>query len=295
MNGSCLWNFGATTAVVEAMRTCLSSLLVLGVAATAHAQPALELPQPSPHARTDQRVGLTDLSIDYSSPGVKGRKIWGDLLPWGKVWRAGANAATKLTASRDFTFGGVTVKAGTYSVFITPGKPQWVVVLNSDTGASEQTHDASKDIAKASVTPAQLPALRERLLWYFTDTTEDKTSLDLEWERVRIRVPIAVETAKQVLASIDQVTNDAWRPHFASANYLFEKGEVDRALALVDKSIAIKSTWRNEWLRAQIDWKKGNKVEARARAAKVQDLGKGDQPYETFFKDQITKTVAGWK
>src|ERR1051326_4396612 len=106
-NASCLWNFGATTAVVVAMRTCLSALFVLGAAATAHAHPALELPQPSPHARTDQRVGLTELSIDYSSPGVKGRKIWGDLLPWGKVWRAGANAATKLTASRAFTFGGV--------------------------------------------------------------------------------------------------------------------------------------------------------------------------------------------
>jgi len=277
------------------MRTCLSSLLVLGVAATAHAQPALELPQVSPHARTDQHVGLTDLSIDYSSPGVKGRKIWGDLLPWGKVWRAGANAATKLTASRDFTFGGTSVKAGTYSVFITPGKPQWVVVLNSDTGASEQSHDAKNDIASVKITPQALPAVRERLLWYFTDTSDDKTSLDLEWERVRVRIPIKVDTNAQVRASIDKVTDDAWRPHFASANWLFEHGDVDRALALVDKSIEIKSTWRNEWLRAQLDMAKGKKAEAKARADRAMELGKGDQTYETFFKANIVKTVAGWK
>jgi hypothetical protein len=263
--------------------------------ASARAQPAPELPQPSPHARSEQRVGLTELAIDYSSPGVKGRKIWGELLPYDKVWRAGANQATKLIASKDFTFGGVAVKAGTYSLFITPGKPAWTIVLNTDTGASEQAHDAKNDIASVKVAPQALPAVRERLLWYFTDTTDDKTSLDLEWERIRIRIPIAVDTAAQVHASIDKATDDAWRPHFASANYLFEHGDVDRALALVDKSIAIKSTWRNEWLRAQIDFKKGNKADAKTRAQRAMELGKDDQAYETFFKANITKTVAGWR
>jgi hypothetical protein len=263
--------------------------------ASAKAQPAPDLPQVSPHARTEQRVGLTELAIDYSSPAVKGRKIWGELLPYDKLWRAGANQATKLVASKDFTFGGVAVKAGTYSLFITPGRPAWTVVLNTDTGASEQTHDAKNDIASIKIAPQALPAVRERLLWYFTDTSDDKTSLDLEWERVRIRIPIKVDTNAQVRASIDKVTDDAWRPHFASANWLFEHGDVDRALALVDKSIEIKSTWRNEWLRAQIDMTKGKKTEAKARAEHAMQLGTGDQTYETFFKANITKTVAGWK
>src|SRR4051812_31675087 len=88
----------------------------------AAAQAVIETPSPSPKARVEQRVGVTDVAIDYSSPGVKARKIWGELVPYDKVWRAGANAPTKLTVSRDFTFGGAAVKAGSYSVFMTPGK-----------------------------------------------------------------------------------------------------------------------------------------------------------------------------
>src|SRR5262252_2950779 len=88
----------------------------------AAAQSAIETPAPSPKARTEQRVGITDVSIDYSSPGVKGRKIWGELVPYDKLWRAGANAATKLTVSRDFALGGVQLKAGSYAMLITPGK-----------------------------------------------------------------------------------------------------------------------------------------------------------------------------
>jgi hypothetical protein len=279
------------------MRACPKSILILLLCpiAAAQAQGVPELPQPSPHARTEQRVGLTDLAIDYSSPGVKGRKIWGDLLPYDKLWRAGANAATKLVASRDFTFGTVAVKAGTYSLFITPSKRAWTVVLNSDTGASEQTHDASKDIASIAVTPSTLPAARERLLWYFTDTTEAKTSLDLEWERVRVRIPIAVGTKTQVMAAIDKATDEAWRPHAASASYLMDAGDLDRALALIDKSIAIKSTWRNEWVRAQIEQKKGNKTEAKAGVERAKALGNGDPVFEEVFKAQIAKTIAGWK
>src|SRR5215831_14838146 len=107
----------------------------------AAAQSAIETPAPSPKARVEQRVGITDLSIDYSSPGVKGRKIWGEVVPYDKVWRAGANAPTKLTVSRDFAFGGTPVKAGSYSLFVTPGKKTWTVALNTDLTATQESHD----------------------------------------------------------------------------------------------------------------------------------------------------------
>src|SRR6476469_7550159 len=119
-----------------------------------------EMPAPSPKAKVEQRFGITDVSIDYSSPGVKGRKIWGQVVPYDKVWRAGANAPTKLTVSRDFAFAGTPVKAGSYAVFVTPGKTSWAVALNSDLGATQDSHDAQKDVARAAVTPAALPALR---------------------------------------------------------------------------------------------------------------------------------------
>src|SRR5258707_1135501 len=108
----------------------------------AWAQGAIELPAPSPKARVEQRVGITDLSIDYSSPGVKGRKIWGEVVPYDKVWRAGANAPTKLTVSRNFSFGGAAVPAGSYAVFVTPGKKTWEVALNTDLNATQDSHDA---------------------------------------------------------------------------------------------------------------------------------------------------------
>src|SRR3954471_1165981 len=104
----------------------------------AAAQPAaIETPAPSPRARVEQRVGITDVSIDYSSPGVKGRKIWGEVVPYDKTWRAGANAPTKLTVSRDVSFGGAPVPAGTYSLFMIPGKASWTVLLNKNVTASQ--------------------------------------------------------------------------------------------------------------------------------------------------------------
>ena len=261
----------------------------------AAAQPAIETPAPSPKARVEQRVGITDVSIDYSSPGVKARKIWGDLVPYDKVWRAGANAPTKLTVSRDFTFGGTAVKAGSYSVFMTPGKKTWTVALNTDLTATQDSHDDKIDVARAQVTPAALPAVRERVIYLFSDTQDDRTNLDLEWERVRIRVPIAIDTKALAGAGIEKALAAAWQPHATAASYYFNAGDLARALTLVDKSIAIESNWRNEWLRAQIQGKKGNKGEATASANRALALSKGDANFKQNDQPNNDKTHTGWK
>src|SRR3954470_15725086 len=179
------------------MRTTLVSAVVVticGAASVASAQSAIELPQPSPKARVEQRVGITDVAIDYSSPGVKGRKIWGELIAYDKVWRAGANQPTKLTVSRDFSFGGTAVKAGSYSLFMIPGKASWTVLLNTDLTVSQEDHDAKNDIARVTVKPVALQAPRERLRYTFDDTTDSTTTLALEWERLRIQLPLAIDT-----------------------------------------------------------------------------------------------------
>jgi hypothetical protein len=256
---------------------------------------AIEVPAPSPKARIEQRVGITDVSIDYSSPGVKGRKIWGDVVPYDKVWRAGANAPTKLTVSRDFAFGGTAVKAGSYAVYVTPGKKTWAVALNTDLGSTQDTHDAKNDVARVMVTPAALPAVRERLVYLFSDTADDRTSVDLEWERVRIRVPITIDTKAAVSAGIEKAIAAAWQPHATAASYYLNTGDATRALELVDRSIAIESTWRTEWLRAQIQGKKGNKAEATASANRALALGKGDVGFEQNVQPNIVKALAGWK
>jgi len=263
--------------------------------AQAPGQAMIEVPAPSPRARVEQRVGITDLSIDYSSPGVKGRKIWGEVVPYDKVWRAGANAPTKLTVSRDFTFGGMPVKAGSYAVYVTPSKKVWTVVLNTDLTSNQDTYDTKNDVAHAQVTPQALPALRERLVYLFSDTQDDRSNLDLEWERVRIRVPVTIDTRALVTAGLDKAMAAAWQPHATSASYFLEIGDLARALAAADKSIAIEPSWRNEWLRAQIQGKKGNKAEASASANRALALGKGDANFERNVQPTITKALAGWK
>src|SRR4051812_27534598 len=115
--------------VSRSISLCAAALLTLLLAASP-ARADLDLPRPSPFAKVSQTVGLTDITVDYSSPGVKGRKIWGGLVPYDQMWRAGANTATKVTFSKDVTFAGKPVPAGSYSFFLVPGKSEWTVVLN---------------------------------------------------------------------------------------------------------------------------------------------------------------------
>ncbi len=262
----------------------------------ARAQGIPELPQPSPLVRVEQRVGVTDFAIEYSSPGVKGRPIWDTLVPYGKLWRTGANAATKLSASRDFRFGDVAVPAGTYSLFTIPGADSWTVVLNSQSELSgTRGHDPANDVASIQIKPEAVPH-RERLTFIFSNTEDAATRLDFEWEKVRIAIPIAVDSKAHALANIDKSLGDAWRPHFASARWLLDNGgDLDTALGYVDTSIAIRETWWNHWVRAQILGKQGKPAEARQAAETASRLGQSDEIFTEFFAPAVNKAIAGWK
>jgi len=275
---------------------CLCALSLPFIPHAARAQAVPELPQPSPKARVEQRVGLTDFSVDYSSPAVKGRAIWGALVPYDKPWRTGANAATKLTASKDFVIAGKPLPAGSYALYTIPGKTSWTVVLNSGLEAwGNEGYDAKKDVARVSVTPAA-GAPRERLTFTFDDTSDAGTKLTLEWEKLRVAIPISVDTKGQSLKNIQAATDDAWRPHFAAARYILESGgDLDQALKYVDLSIGIKPTWWNNWVRAQILQKKGRAQDAVASGEKTLQLGNGDRVFDGFFKADVTKAVAEWK
>jgi hypothetical protein len=281
-------------------RSSLPFALALCLAAvsthnTVAAQAAPELPAPSPKARVEQRVGLTDFTVDYSSPGVKGRPVFGKLVPYDKPWRTGANANTKLTASREFTFGDKKVPAGSYSLYTIPGKASWTVALSSQTDAVGNEYDATKDVARVTVKPAPIK-MRERLTFLFSATTDDNARLELEWEKVRLAIPLAVDTKAQALANIDKAVDEAWRPQFTAARYLLESGgDLNKALSLADASIAVKPTWWNNWVRAQVLAKQNKLPDAAAAGEKAQQLGTGDRVYEGFFKTDVTKAVTDWK
>ncbi len=272
---------------------CVFSALVALSALPARAQ--LKLPAPSPLAKVSQEVGLTEISVEYSSPGAKGRKIWGALVPHDKIWRTGANAATKISFSRDVIFGGKSVPAGTYSIVTVPSASQWTVVLNKELGlfVGGATYDSKDDVARVTVTPTAIP-LRERMTFLFSNTTEGETSLDLEWEKLRVSVPIKVDTAAHAQAAIKSALEGSGRAHVNAARYVADTlKDYDTALKYVDASIGIQSTWYNNWIKADILARKGKYAEARKFAQTAWDMGNKDSNF--FYRDAVSKALADWK
>jgi len=234
----------------------LASLLVLAPVALAD----LDLPRPSPFAKTWQVVGLTEITVDYSSPGVKGRKIWGGLVPYDQMWRAGANQATKVTFSKDVTFAGKPVPAGTYALFVIPGKSDWTVILNkkADQPGTGRDYKQDQDLLRVQVKPKSAP-FRERLAYLVADFTDDKANLDLEWEKLRLSIPIGLGTAAQAQANIQAAIDGTWRTYANAARYMLEnKKDYDAGLKLADQSLAMKEDWYNLWIKAELVAAKGD-------------------------------------
>jgi hypothetical protein len=278
------------------MRKLLSCGIALGLtlalAAPAAAQ-GIDLPRPSPLARVMQTVGLTEVTVEYSSPAARGRKIWGGLVPYGKVWRTGANAATKVTFTKDVTVDGHKVPAGSYSLFTIPGPNGWTVILNKNVTASEQTYKQADDLLRVAA-KAKPAGARERLTFVFGDTSETATSLDLEWAGLRVSLPIKAGTAAQVDENLKALADGGWRPFNAAARYLLEtRKDYPGALKFVDQSLQLKEEWFNLWTKAQILAAMGKKTEACPLAQKANALGE-KAPF-FFYRDQVKKGLADWK
>ena len=274
------------------LRFALPLPLMLVFAAPAAAQ-TIDLPRPSPNAKVSQMVGLTEVALEYSSPAVRGRKIWGGLVPYGKLWRMGANAATKLTVSKDVTIGGTPVPAGAYSLHTIPGQQSWTVIVNKNPTAQTREYKPELDVVRLTVKPKAMGA-RERLVFVFADTTESATSLDLEWAGQRVSIPIKAHTDEQVAATLKDLEGGLWRMDTAAARYLFEsKKDYDRAMKFVDRSLSLKEEWLNSWTKAQILAAKGQRPAACPYALKARALGE-KAPY-FFFADEVKKAIADWK
>lgn len=255
----------------------------------------LKLPAASPLAKVSQDVGLTTISVEYSSPGVKGRKIWGELVPWDKQWRTGADAPTKITFSREVSFGGKPVPAGTYAIYTLPTQKGWTVALSKDvaTWPGSKPYDAKDDVVRVPATTASIPH-RERLTFLFTNTTDNDTSLDMEWEKLRVSVPIKADTEAQTQAAIKAEIDGAWRMPARAARYEIETTKNhDAALKYAELSIAIQPTWYNNWMKAQALAGKGNYAEARKFAQASWDMGEKDPGF--FYKDAVAKALKEWK
>ena len=255
----------------------------------------LDLPRPSPFAKVVQTVGLTDITVDYSSPGVKGRKIWGAVVPYDQMWRAGANSATKITFSRDVSFADRPVAAGTYAFFVIPTKGAWTVILNkkADQPGTGRDYKQADDLLRVQVTPKAAP-FRERLAYAITDFTDDKASLELEWEKLRLAIPLAVQTSAQALANINSAVDGTWRTYANAARYLLDsKKDYDTGMKYIDQSLALKEDWYNVWIKAELQAAKGNTKDARATGEHAYELGKKSDGF--FLEGEVKKTLEEWK
>ncbi|MFM9944843.1 MAG: DUF2911 domain-containing protein [Bacteroidia bacterium] len=268
----------------------------------------LVLPQPSPKASVMQTVGLTDITIDYSSPGVKGRVIWGDVVPYDKAWRAGANSATKITFSRDVTINGTAVPKGSYSIIMTPGRIDWTVHINKDAAASADAHKPELDIVKiktSTITTSVAAAdgvvsligsqiSTERLTYNFSDFTNEEVTVNMLWEKIKISFTVKVDTEKQAVENIDKATNGVWGIYNNSARYYLDKKDYDKALGFVNQSLASSDQWFNNWVKAQILAGQGKNEEAYIHAAKAKELGDKASAGSFFFKDAVEKALVDW-
>lgn len=259
---------------------------------SSHAQ---ELPRPSPYATVKQTVGLTDITIDYSSPGVKGREIWGKLVPYGELWRTGANKATKITFSKDVTINGENVPAGSYSLFTIPGKDEWTVILNKETELwGTGGYKEENDLMRFNVKPETSSMMWERLHFVFTDFTDSEATVNLFWKKLNLPFKVMVNTDEQALENIKSTLKDAWRPYANAARYYLENGKsLDEALQYIDKSISISNEWFNNWLKAEILHAKKDNKEALKYAQTAKELG--DKSANFFYKSKVEAALKEWK
>jgi len=269
----------------------LSLLAVLALPAAAQ---RLELPSKSPAAKVSQRVGLTDLSVEYSSPAVHGRAIWGALVPFGEVWRTGANLSTQLTFSKDVTVGETAVPAGTYAFFAIPTASSWTLILNKDNkqwGSSDYKKEL--DVARVTVKPQAIPP-RERLAYQFTSFTDEVASLDLEWEKVRVSLPIKLGTAAQAQANIKAAVDAQPGTLTAAAAFYLDQKDYAQGLQLADRALAMRESWQGLWVKARLLAGSGKTRDAVALAEKVQTLGAKDG--DNFFAaNDVKEALKEWK
>jgi Protein of unknown function (DUF2911) len=271
----------------------LASALTLTCIAT-RAGAAVEFPRRNPKAKVIQHVGLTEVSVEYNSLAVRGRSIWGGVVPYGQLWLTGETPASKITFSRDVVLDGQKVLAGTYALLVSPAEDDWTLIVNANVNLAESSKDyrPELDVARVKV-HAQSAPLRERLTFLFSDFTDEQALLDLEWEKRHVSLPIKVDTRQQILASIGAL-DDVWRGYANVARYMLEtKKDYDAGLAYIGKSIALRETWYNDWIMASLLAAKGRYAEARDRADRGYQAGRagGD---ESFSEVEISRALADW-
>jgi hypothetical protein len=280
--------------------------------------------RPSQKARVMQTIGVTDITITYSRPAVKGRTIFADapaamaaraqgeatldnqndrkpgepIVPYNHVWRAGANEATLFEVTDDVVINGQPLKAGSYSMHAVPGKDEWTIIFNSDPGQwGSFTYDSKKDALRVKTKPVMVADNQEWLMYSFDPVTENSAQVNIRWEKINVPFTIVVKDVKAAWraradATIAANPTNEVLPLQVANQYAAWKN-YDEALKFVDQSIKVKETFRNLSAKANVLWAAGRKDEAMAAADVAITKGKADKVDTAAFEKRVADMKAG--
>ena len=259
------------------MKIVLALLAATIVSSAAFSQNNLKVPAPSPSATVKQDFGLSSVEVSFSRPGVKGRKIFGDLVPYDKVWRTGANSPTLITFGDDVTIGGTKVPAGKYGLITIPGQQEWTVIITKSTDVSGPSgYKEANDVVRVKVKPIELPFPVETFNILFDNIKPTSMDAIIMWDRTVVPFTITTDIDGKVTAQIDQLMKSDKPPYFQAAMYYMETGkDLNKAVEWMDK--AIQENPKAFWIyhnKANALAKQGKKKEAAEAAQKSIELAK---------------------
>ncbi|HHG84464.1 MAG TPA: DUF2911 domain-containing protein [Bacteroidetes bacterium] len=285
--------------MIRIQKLIVIASLCFGFALAGKAQ---ELPQPSPAAKVEQRVGLTDVSVTYSRPSVKGRVIWGGLEAYDVMWRAGANSATLVAFSDDVKVNGHAIPAGKYAFYLTPSKGDWTVTINKGVeNWGVGGYKEEEDVASFKVKP-QVGPMMESLQYSFENIKGNSADMVMAWEKVRIVFPIEVDVNGKAWTNIENAIAEAkadelWLVYRNSASFLAGANmKLGQAMTWIDKSISMHKSWYSHSVRAQVLHASGKTKEAIKSVEKAIVMGEADAKekgkefgYRKMMDDQLAK------
>lgn len=285
------------------MKNWTLSLLAAGLLSAPAAQ-AQELPDASPRQRVEQEIGLTTITVDYSRPGKKGREIFGGLVPYGELWRTGANKATTISFDSPVVLGGEEVEKGKYSLFTIPGEEMWTVILNSETDLwGTGNYNAEKDVLRLKA-KVQEAAPTENLTIGFDHLRTEEGKMYIRWDRTQVMLTVDVPATRMAIRNIEKALAEAeaeskWRVYRNAANFYFDTGlEPEKALKYMQKSLELKEdSWYSHWLHAEIQASMENYGPALEAARQALKLGREEaEAHEgTFpYAERIESAILEW-
>ena len=258
------------------MRKLIFGIISFAITCSVSSQ-SIKMPPPSPPQTIKQDFGISSIELSYSRPGVKGRKVFGDLVPYGKVWRTGANSATTIDFADEVTIGEKKVPAGKYGLLTIPDKDNWIIIISKETTVTNPAdYKQESDVVRVNVKPMTLKDKMETFTMQFADVKSSTCELQMMWENTAVALPISADVESVVMKEIDEAMNKDNRPYFQSALYYLNNGkDLNQAVAWFDKAIAQQPD--GYWIyhqKANALAKLGKKDEAKASAQKSIDLAK---------------------